>query len=282
MEHVIRIAQLGTIEELKSVQRLEELIWGNGSTPLQQMLTAVKNGGMVLGLYADGILAGFQYSFTGFKNGQVYLCSHLLGIHPEYRGKGFGKRLKWAQKEEASKKGYTLITWTYDPLESVNARLNISTLKAFSRTYVKDCYGDLGGILNHGLESDRFIVEWLPDHRHIGAEYLYTSKADPDLIQIGENTDGLPFLKTYDFLQFQASVDRCEPILVPIPANFQKLKKENIELAKQWRKQTRELFQYFFSAGYVACETMQYNKGPCLFYVLYHESQLNIPAQRLS
>ena len=52
----------------------------------------------------------------------------MLGIHPDYQLKGIGKLLKDEQRKIAKEMGYKLITWTFDPLESRNAYLNVSKL----------------------------------------------------------------------------------------------------------------------------------------------------------
>ncbi|WP_050615213.1 GNAT family N-acetyltransferase [Bacillus testis] len=275
MKEDIRIAVLETVEELKEVQELEHLVWGTGSTPIQQTFTAAKNGGIVLGLYDQNVLAGFQYSFPGFKDGQVYLCSHLLGIHPEYRGKGYGLRLKLAQKEVAAAKGYDLITWTYDPLESVNANLNISKLGAFCRSYKVNCYGDLGGPLNHGLESDRFQVEWLPKSRHAVVPPVLDKKM-MDRIPVTYGANGFPMLGCIDEEAIKSMIDAEDTIFVPIPAHFQQVKRENMELAREWRLKTRFLFSLLFEEGYAVVETVRQPEAGMIYYVLMPQTSLGL------
>ena len=53
-----------------------------------------------------------------------------------------------------------MATWTYDPLESGNAVLNIGKLGAVCRCYLRDLYGTMPDVLNAGLPSDRFEVAW--------------------------------------------------------------------------------------------------------------------------
>ena len=49
--------------------------------------------------------------------------------------------------------------WTFDPLRTLNASLNIHSLGAESDTYLPDYYGEMAGI-NAGLGSDRLLVDW--------------------------------------------------------------------------------------------------------------------------
>ncbi|MGE7604014.1 GNAT family N-acetyltransferase [Peribacillus sp. NPDC097675] len=243
MSNELFIKSLSTLEELQEVQQLETLVWGMDSIPTHQTLTAVKNGGIVLGGYINDQLVGFQYSFPGFKDGKVFLCSHLLAIHPEHQKKGYGKLLKLAQREEARKKGYDLISWTYDPLESVNAHLNIGKLNAICRTYMEDCYGKLEGSLNEGLSTDRFMVEWYINQDNQMDQELPSQATH--LVTIEKDEHGLPFIKDYRLDTYE------EVIAIPIPTEIQKIKKENLSLAIDWRSKTRKIFQALFAKGYV-------------------------------
>ncbi|MFB3171018.1 hypothetical protein P5G62_028410 [Neobacillus sp. 179-C4.2 HS] len=57
----LEIRSLHLIEELEEVRKLETKIWGeNESIPTHQTITAVKNGGLVLGAYFRKQLVGFQ------------------------------------------------------------------------------------------------------------------------------------------------------------------------------------------------------------------------------
>ncbi len=94
-------------------------------------------------------------------------CSHQLGVLPEWQSRGVGYALKVAQREAVLNQGVRLITWTYDPLESKNARLNIAKLGAVCNTYIRDYYGELRDDLNRGLATDRFQVDWWIASRRI-------------------------------------------------------------------------------------------------------------------
>lgn len=63
----ITMRVLKTVEEMKLVQQLEETVWDMGAIPVHQTLTAVKNGGLIIGAFDEEKLVGFSYSFAGFK-----------------------------------------------------------------------------------------------------------------------------------------------------------------------------------------------------------------------
>lgn len=84
----------------------------------------------------------------------------MAAVLPAYQGLGIGERLKWAQRDAVLAQGIDLITWTYDPLESANAYLNLRKLGAVCNTYLRNVYGNLTDTLNNGLATDRFQVDW--------------------------------------------------------------------------------------------------------------------------
>ena len=83
-----------------------------------------------------------------------------MGIEAAYRGRGVGTALKKAQREQALHRGIDLIKWTFDPLESRNAYLNLEKLGVIIREYRVNHYGFTSSHLQRGMESDRLIVEW--------------------------------------------------------------------------------------------------------------------------
>lgn len=259
------IRSLKTVEELDQVRSLESIIWSEyESIPSSQTLTAIKNGGMMLGAFLENELIGFQYSFPGFKGDKIYLCSHTLGIHPQFRKLGIGEKLKRAQKEESLKMGYDLVTWTYDPLETVNGNLNLHKLSARCSTYIENCYGEMQDELNQGMPSDRFTVEWWvkedslerPSQYELEGRLLVKVDRDSKENLIPNETD--------------LEGDSAEGFLfVPVPSDFQSLKKNNPELAISWRISTREVFTHYFKNGWTAIDLFRNETNPDLcYYVL--------------
>ncbi|MBM7715966.1 putative GNAT superfamily acetyltransferase [Bacillus thermophilus] len=258
---MIEIRTLHTIQELQLIQKLEKKVWGMEPIPIHQTITAVRNGGLMLGAFVDGELVGFSYSFPGYANGNSFLCSHLLGVHPDYQHRGIGKALKEEQKKAALNKGYSLLTWTYDPLESKNAYLNLSKLGAICSTYIENCYGDMNDSLNSGLPSDRFKLEWWVDRQFRlpdgGKEWRipweYAQNEMPKLPNIEPH---LSEIEDYDL------------VFVPIPAAFQQMKQQDNMLVINWRMKTRTIFQTLFSKGYVAIALEKEQEGPVHYYKL--------------
>jgi predicted GNAT superfamily acetyltransferase len=160
----ISIRQLTDREDLKAVVRLQRQIWGFEDVdliPLRLFVVASKIGGQVYGAFDGAQLVGFCMAIPGLKpGGKTYLHSHMLGVLPEYRNTGVGRRLKLTQRDDALARGIDLIEWTFDPLELKNAFFNIERLGAIVRRYVPNQYGTTSSPLHGGLPTDRCIAEW--------------------------------------------------------------------------------------------------------------------------
>jgi predicted GNAT superfamily acetyltransferase len=270
----IEVRVLKTPADLKLIQKLEREIWNMPPLPIHQTITAAQNGGLLLGAFYDNELIGFNYGFAGFDQGKSYLCSHMLGIHPDHRDKGLGALLKQKQKESASEMGYDLITWTFDPLESRNAYLNLSELYAICSTYVENCYGDMEDSLNHGLPTDRLKVEWWINSSHVNESLQDEAESPQNPFKWGVSDDSFPVLLSTGWEGAR------DPVLVPIPANFQTIKSQNYELARDWRYKTREIFQTLFSQGYALVDFIKGKEGLVHYYVLVQRHELQLKQKR--
>ncbi|KAB2334434.1 GNAT family N-acetyltransferase [Cytobacillus depressus] len=272
----IEVRPLHTIQELEDVRKLEANIWGEyDSTPTHQTATVVKNGGLILGAYCDRQLVGFQYSFPGFNGQSVYLCSHTLGIDKMFRNKGIGEKLKQAQRKEAIKLGYSLITWTYDPLESINAYLNIAKLGGVCTTYIENCYGEMEDFLNSGIPSDRFLVEW-PAHQKEAKSDRWKETdmkfvLNKSLIQWETNKEGLP-VPSFTLPLPEQEYDTA---LIAIPKDFRTIRENNMELAREWRMITRNIFSKLMQKGWQATDFIKNSEKDMLvqFYVFSKKQQ---------
>lgn len=160
----LHIRQLETLSEFAEVVALQQEIWGFQDVellPRRLFVVASKIGGQVLGAYDGNRLVAFCLCIPGLKpGGRGYLYSHMLGVLPEYRNTGLGRRLKLVQREFALRAGINLIEWTFDPLELKNAFFNIEKLGAVVRRFVHNQYGTTTSHLHAGLPTDRLVAEW--------------------------------------------------------------------------------------------------------------------------
>jgi predicted GNAT superfamily acetyltransferase len=160
----VEIRQLTKHEEFADAVRLQREIWGFDDVellPLRLFVVADKIGGQVLGAFDGGRMVAFSLCIPALKQGsKSYLHSHMLGVLPQYRNTGLGRRLKLKQREYAIGRGLDLIEWTFDPLEIKNAFFNIERLGAIVRRYVHNQYGTTTSHLHGGLPTDRLVAEW--------------------------------------------------------------------------------------------------------------------------
>ena len=271
-------------EEMLDVEALQRIVWTESETdilPAHILLAVAHNGGLVIGAYAGGELVGVVFGFPGLEfvaDGPIAKHhSHILAVHPDWRDKGVGYALKRAQWQVVRKQGLNHITWTYDPLLSRNANLNIARLGAVCNTYIKEYYGEMRDGLNLGLPSDRFQVDWwvntkraerrlskrprrpltLADYEKAGIKLLYES----------------PLNKSGSLMPAESFDAPTEPLgLAEIPSDFMKLKDADMGLARDWRYFSREVFTLSFSTGYLVTDFIFDTTGSRArsFYVLAH------------
>jgi predicted GNAT superfamily acetyltransferase len=264
------IRPLKTLDDFHAAEDVQRAAWGSDDidiAPLHIMLTIAKNGGVVLGAFTQERLVGFVLGFLGTSQRygaeapatvKLKHCSHQLGVLPEWQSRGVGYALKVAQREAVLNQGVRLITWTYDPLESKNARLNIAKLGAVGNTYIRDYYGELRDGLNRGLTTDRFQVDWWIASRRI--ETRLTRNRPP--LQLHHYLDvGTPIINAvqWDDRDLPVCRDPIEPpqtdrFLVEFPADFQAIRRADNALAIAWRLHLRSICEAAFASGYTVID----------------------------
>ncbi|MGH2344665.1 MAG: GNAT family N-acetyltransferase [Chloroflexota bacterium] len=252
-----------TIEEMTSAAEMEEwqavdlAVWPGsplGAVPIHLLVTHGRYGGLLLGARdAAGKMIGILLGFPGAKAGQAVHCSHLLGVLPEWQGRDVGYHLKRRQREWALAHGYDLVVWTFDPLETRNARLNIAKLGGIVREYSPNLYGVGRDGLNVGLETDRFTISWHIRHPTVAARLAAhaPSVQVEDLLAAGipllTRTDVSGASEPYPTLrEIQAGAD-TRSALVEAPANFQAIKGADLGAARAWREGLRAVFPPLFA-----------------------------------
>lgn len=253
---IFAVRDLTKYDEFLQVREVQQQIWGfmQGEGLYPPMLkTAAENGGVVIGAFDGSKLIGFIFGFIGLHaDRRLKLCSQTMGILPEYRNKGVAATLKWAQRERVLAQDIDLITWTYDPLEAPNARLNLRTLGGAARIYKQNIYGENFSALGKGLPTDRFLVEWWIKSDRVQQRHdriaLEPIGVDSPIVNACSGA-------TSDRQIQSLNIDLDAPIVrVEIPNDLQAIKKANMPLAQDWRLKTRELFEAYFARGYEAID----------------------------
>ncbi|MEP7284729.1 MAG: hypothetical protein ABI947_03040 [Chloroflexota bacterium] len=261
----LTVRALSTIEDFQRAESVQSEIWTmNDLTqviPLHVLLTAQKNGGLVAAAFLGAQqMVGLLFGFIGLTlEGKYKHCSHLMGIMPEVRRQNVGQALKLFQREYVLRQGLDLVTWTFDPLEGVNASLNIAKLGGIVHHYYPDLYGSsMADSINSGLPTDRFGVEWWIDSSHVRQSVAGQRErpSHSSLIAQGAQVVNQTQLDEQGALRPLASqLDlTADTLLVEIPSEFQALKSMSLAVAQAWRSQTAAIFTQYFANGYAVVD----------------------------
>ena len=279
---VWNIRLLETIEEMSAVEALQREVWPGSETdvvPAHLLITAVHNGGLVLGAFVGEKMIGFVFGFPGLDSTpdgpRPKHCSHIAGVYSEYRDSGVGFALKRAQWQVVRHQGLDHVTWTYDPLLSRNANLNIARLGAVCSTYRRSEYGDMRDDFNAGLPSDRFQVDWWINTKRV--ERRLSKRPRPPLglnhlVRVGVYPLYSPQIGADNLPRPPEHIPALEAQLIAaeIPSDFLALKSADFTLARDWRFFTREFFETVFAKGYIVTDFV-FDKSedtPRSFYIL--------------
>jgi predicted GNAT superfamily acetyltransferase len=181
--------------------------------------------------------------------------SHTLGVHPDYRGAGLGRDLKLAQRERVLALGLDLIEWTYDPLQVLNANLNIVTLGAIIEEYEENVYGESVSPLHGGLPTDRFVCQWWIRRPHVERRVGQVGQKG----RVGIVSHEVAIAPVVNATSFDgiwldpvsADLTCREPRLaVDVPLDFTGMLAGDLPRARRWRFHTREIFTHYFQTGY--------------------------------
>lgn len=261
---------------MREVEALQKEVWGCDDldvVPLTLLTAAREVGAILIGAFDGSSLVGFAYGFVGYENGQVSHHSHMLAVSPAYRNFNLGYKLKLAQREKVLAQGITRMTWTFDPLQSLNAHFNFSKLGVLTDRYKIDFYGEATSSFLLQIGTDRLWVSWPLDSRRV-RERLRAGPGKQDspaglerilpLVQVG--ADNEPRRNS------AAGVSRDETLLIEIPADINTLQRESPQLAARWREATRRAFTEAMAAGYLVEEFYRSSRKdrPAGIYLLSH------------
>jgi len=251
--------------EYVACEQIQRDVWDeHGAVPLHMLLTAQTSGGVLLGAFdaeAPGApMVGSVFGFLGrAADGRLKHCSHMAAVLAGYRDARIGERLKLAQREAVLGQGIELMTWTFDPLISRNARLNIRKLGAICRTYKPNIYGP-EPVPEGELPSDRFQVEW----------WLASGRVEARLAGADRPPSAAEILAGATLLNPDpagpAAQIAGERLALRIPADIDALRAADFPRARAWRYQLRELARAAFAAGYHVAEYVR--EGDDGYYLL--------------
>ena len=202
------------------VRNIFDLTWQDGKNtqiPANLLHAMVQAGAYLAGAYKNNKCVGAAFAFPATAGG-LHLHSHMTAVLDEYRDQGVGYALKIDQWHWAKKNNFSEISWTFDPLVSRNAKLNLIKLGVNISSYHPNFYGDMPDALNAGDESDRLMVSWKV---------------------VGENPVQRELVST----------PKPNDILIQIPADIVAIRAKDREENLRWRRKVREQFLQAFEKG---------------------------------
>jgi chorismate synthase len=243
----VEIRELQTIDDMLAAEKIQTQVWGDIAVHPKEMLIPIQfEGGLLAGAFTPAAeMIGLVFSFP--TRDPAVMHSQMLATVDEWRGLGIGRTLKWFQRDWCLERGFRLLRWTADPLRAANAELNIRQLGARSSSYALDYYGAMQGI-DAGTPTDRLLLDW-----DLVSERVKSRSQRPP------EDRGFPTAEIANELNGEVLSDirlgldgKC--ILIRLPKDFVRLSQTQPGLAREWRMQTRDLFQHYFARGYAIRE----------------------------
>lgn len=224
----LEIRDITTFDEIDACIELQRTTWSLPDvdlTPSRLFVMARYAGTPPIGAFdGTGRLIGFLHMLPARFEGVDAIYSHMLAVEPAYRDRGVGHALKLEQRRRALAAGTRLVVWTFDPLQSRNAHLNVNRLGAIIRRYVVDFYGARhASVFDAGIGSDRVFAEWWVASEHVR--------------------------RTLDGGRRATSSSAAT---VAIPLDLGAIKAGSAEAALYWRRRTRLAFQSHLARGLAA------------------------------
>jgi predicted GNAT superfamily acetyltransferase len=252
--------------EYEEAVSLQEQIWGadvRETTPACVLQISQEVGGIAGGAFTpEGKLVGFVFGLTGIRNRMLAHWSHILAVEKGWRDRGVGRALKEHQREELLGIGVERMFWTFDPLESRNAHLNLNVLGATVESYVPHFYGETAvAATDTVIGTDRFVVTWNLRKPSVPAFSEDLALTEIPCVTVRPDSDALDS-------HAEPTVGSSDLLRVEAPADIQTLKVTNPEVAARWREMTRRALIHYLDAGYRVTKFRLEPEGRGGWYVL--------------
>jgi predicted GNAT superfamily acetyltransferase len=216
------------------------------------MRVLCKHGGFAMGAFDGDKMVGFVFGVPAIHYERPSQHSHMLAVLPEYRGHNIGFTLKKAQRDDGIGRNIDLITWTFDPLQTGNAHLNLNKLGVIACSYEINLYGEKSSSkLHSALGTDRILAEWwlksdkvksIMDDDHVSKRKQPAEGVKINVTEIDEQ--GLLVPSELNLTHTK------DVLLLELPDDIEKTKDLNLQLACQWREHVQKALIHYFSAGY--------------------------------
>ncbi|GAB6148669.1 GNAT family N-acetyltransferase [Stetteria hydrogenophila] len=264
----LEVRPLRDPSEFAEAVEVQRLAWGmsdyRDAAPPHLLRALADNGGLVLGAFLDGRLVGVSYGWFVGSPGDGYFYSHATGVAEGVKYRGVGYALKLEQRRRVLERGYRLIKWTFDPLQSLNSNFNLAKLGVVVRVYVPNYYGEMRDSINEGLASDRAKAEWYIDSERVRLKLEGKLKAAPaeaileagGAVALERRVEGGLEAPGEPRLGLDAPA-----VLVALPRSISSLRDRDPGLAARWRLATRSVYSHYLSRGYLMVDYTRDSSG---------------------
>lgn len=234
-----QVRNLHLLDEMRNLLQVANRVWGPpaGSMVSPDFLMALAHtGGYVAGLFASPLgtdsargpsheeMIGCSFGMLARFHDEFVLHSHITGVVEVHQHRGLGRVLKQHQRTWARNNGLGGITWTFDPLVRRNGWFNLHCLGATAEEYHIDFYGPLGDAINGSDQTDRLLAHWaISSHRADRAAERPLPTDEP----------------------------RPGDVLIATPADIVDIRRNEPELALQWRMTVREQLTDAFARAHI-------------------------------
>lgn len=257
----IKADRLSGFEELSACVELQRAILGDRARSVWAVpaLTAVcQSGGLILGARKAeddaARLCGALVDLVADVDGYPARHTVFHGVLQSARNRGVGHSLRTAERAICQQEGVDLVFWSLDPLRSDEAHLAFNKLGALATEHRRNLYGEVHDSANLGLATDRLHLEWWIDSPRVVSILDRGNPAPHFRLGIHEMDvltetrllqSGVRMLVGYD------DAPRAEHVLAEIPVDLDRIRALDVAAARDWRMQSRAVFELLFERGYV-------------------------------
>lgn len=246
----LEIRRLSAMEDLTRASDVVLEVTGYRDIYPGVLRSIVDTGGYVAAAYNGDRMIGAIYALVGIRDEVPYLHSEMLVVLPQDRGRGVARALKIDQRAFAIEHGFSVVTWTFDPLRGPNANLNIRRLGGEIAGYVPDMYGSLPGF-SGGWPTDQLLVEWHVSEplacdvvAGVDLDRRFDLSTARELTRVSVRDDGLAELDGW-------TPGLTDPVLLlRVPPNAQEMRERDMAAVLRWRFGIRDAFLHYLDAGY--------------------------------
>lgn len=248
--------------EIRELEELQKEVWGLPDldvVPFAHLVAVKEAGGVLVGAFDGHTPVGFIYGFGSYEHGQFAHHSHMLAVKPAYRNHNLGHTLKLAQRQRVVAQGVKFMTWTFDPLQSLNAHFNFTKLGVVADRYFVNFYGEDAPSFLHRNGTDRLWVTWPLLKERDEAASSFESQATHQVPIVGIGLDESP---TCNSLVESLAYEQA---LIEIPSDINQLQQRSEKHALVWRDVTRWAFTKAIAAGYLVVGFSRQKRGEQVF-----------------